>query len=212
MSDFRDLYRRTYADLGRPLTARDGNADSRIEAGERRLGVRLPQALREYYRVAGRERRFNRIFDRLYAPHEWFVDAGKLVFLEENQAVVLWATTASREPGDDPPAYQGVNGEPIEWYVEHEHVSVFLVVMLLWHGAFGGAMRCCGTAVVLPELVGTLDRDRPFVGEVNRMRAYGRPGQAICFLRWEDSWRIFAGASAQRHFVAIATELGVRWE
>ena len=210
--DVRDLYRRTYARLGRPLTPRDGNADSRIEAGEKRLGVRLPQALREYYRVAGRERRFNRIFNRLYAPHEWFVDAGKLVFLEENQAVVLWATTVSPEPDDDPPAYQGVNGEPIEWYVEHEHLSVFLVVNLHWQGAFGGAMRCCGTAVVPPELVGTLDRDWPFVGEVNRMRAYGRPGQAICFLRWEDSWRIFAGASTQRHFVAIATELGVRWE
>src|SRR5215469_14194881 len=130
MSDFRDLYRRTYARLGRPLTPRDGNADSRIEVGEKKLGVRLPQALREYYRVAGRERRFNGIFNRLYAPHEWFVDADKLVFLEENQAVVLWATTASPEPGDDPPAYQGVNGEPIEWHVEHQHLSVFLIVML----------------------------------------------------------------------------------
>jgi hypothetical protein len=89
---------------------------------------------------------------------------------------------------------------------------VFLVVMLHWHGAFGGAMRCWGTAVVPPELVGTLDRDWPFVGEVNRTRAYGRPGQAICFLRWEDSWRIFAEASTRRHFVAIATELGLRWE
>lgn len=212
MSDFRDLYRRSYADLGRPLTPRDGNADSRIEAGEKRLGVRLPRALRDYYRVSGREHRFNGIFDRLLAPHEWFVDVGKLVFMEENQAVVFWAMTASPEPDDDPPAYQGVNGEPIEWYVEHQRLSVFLVVELYWHGAFGGAMRCCGTAGVPEGLVGRLDRDWPFVGEANGMRAYGRPGQAICHLRWEDSWRIFAGASSESGLTAIATELGIDWE
>src|SRR5205823_244383 len=84
------------------------------------------------------------------------------------------------------------------------------------HAALARGLRRCDAvlrhAVVSPELVGTLDRDWPFVGEVNQMRAYGRPGQAICFLRWEDSWRIFAGASTQRRFVAIATELGLRWE
>jgi Uncharacterized conserved protein (DUF2293) len=115
MSDFRDHYRRTYADLGRSLTPRDGNADSRIEAGEKRLGVRLPKALRDYHRVAGREHRFNGIFDRLLAPHEWFVDAGKLVFMEENQAVVLWATTIAwmrhRTTGYDDMAIPRVKGQ-----------------------------------------------------------------------------------------------------
>ena len=212
MSDFRDLYRRAYAILGRPLTPRDGNAEARIESAERRLGIRLPKALRDYYRVAGWERRINGIFDRLYATHELFVDADKLVFMEENQAVVLWATTAGPEPGDDPPAYQGVNGEPIEWYVEHERLSVFLGVMLHWHGAFGGAMRCGGTAVVPADLAGTLDRDWPLVGEVNGMRAYSRPGQAVCFLRWGDSWRVFAGASSRSSLDAIAAELDLRWD
>jgi hypothetical protein len=185
---------------------------SRIKAAEKRLGIRLPQALHDYYQVAGRERRFNRIFNRLLAPNEWFVDADKLVFMEENQAVVLWATAASLEPGDAPPAYQGVNGEPVEWYVEHERLSTFLVVMLYWQGAFGGAMRHCGTATVREELVEALDRDWTFVGEVNEMRAYGRPGQAVCFLRWEDSWRVFAGAISKSGLEDIAEELGIRWE
>jgi hypothetical protein len=58
--------------------------------------------------------------------------------------------------------------------------------MLLWQGASGGAMRCSGTATVSEELVNFLKRDWPFVGEVNNMRAYSRPGKAVCFLRWED--------------------------
>ena len=79
--------------------------------------------------------------------------------MEENQAVVLWGTVAGLEPDDDPPVFQGVNGEPIEWYVEHERCSVFLLVMLLWQGTFGGAMRCSGTAAVSTELVSVLDRE-----------------------------------------------------
>ena len=152
---------------------------SRAETGTLTPGSRLPRRSSAFgcrsrcgitMRSPGETARFNRIFNRLYAPHEWFVDAGKLVFMEENQAVVVWGTTASPEPEDDPPVYQGVKGQPIEWYVEHEHLPVFLVVMLHWQGAFGGAMRRCGTAVVHPNLLGRLDRDWPFVGEVNQMR------------------------------------------
>jgi hypothetical protein len=34
--------------------------------------------------------------------------------MRENQAVVLWATVAGLEPDDDPPVFQGVNGNQIE--------------------------------------------------------------------------------------------------
>lgn len=212
MINFQDQYRRAYESLGHPLTHREGRSETRIWAVERRLGVRLPKALRDYYLVAGTEQRFNHIFNDLYAPEEWFINGEKLVFMEENQAVVLWGTVAGLEPDDDPPVFQGVNGEPIEWYVEHERCSVFLLVMLLWQGTFGGAMRCSGTAAVSTELVSVLDRDWSFVGEVNGMRAYSRPGKAVCFLKWEDCWRVFAGAASTREFKAIAVELGLKWE
>lgn len=212
MRSFRDQYRRAFATLGRPLTPRDGRAESRIAAAERKLGVRLPKALRDYYLVAGRERRFNCVHNRLYAPHEWSVDGDKLVFMEENQAVVLWGTAASCEPSEDPPVFQGVNGDPIEWYEEHERCSVFLIVELHWQGAFGGAMRWSATAAAPADLVALLDRSWPFVGEVNQMRAYSRQGQAACFLQWDDSWRVFAGARTKRGLDGIAAELGVKWD
>src|SRR5262249_26178212 len=99
MINFQDQYRRAYESLGHPLTHREGRSQTRIRAVERRLGVHLPKALRDYYLVAGTERRFNQIFNHLYAPEEWFIDGEKLVFMEENQAVVLWATVTSLEPG-----------------------------------------------------------------------------------------------------------------
>jgi hypothetical protein len=50
------LYRRTFATLGFPLRAKDGYPARQIAAAEKRLGRRLPKALRDYYLVAGRER------------------------------------------------------------------------------------------------------------------------------------------------------------
>lgn len=212
MTRYRKEYGRTYANLGRPLTARDGCAESRIAAAERRLGVRVPTALRDYFLVAGRERRFNCVFDRLLRPEDWFVDAERLVFMEENQAVVYWGTLAAAKRASNPPVYQGVNGEPIEWYVEHEQCSVFLHVMLHWQGAFGGAMPWSGTATVAPTLVRRLNRKWSFVGEVNRMRAYSRQGQAVCLLEWDDGWRIFCGTAAKQDAARIADELGITWK
>jgi hypothetical protein len=59
------------------------------------------------------------------------------------------------------------------------------------------------------ELVTTLDRDWSFVGEVNQMRAYNRPGKAVCFLQWENSWRVFAGAVTKRDFLTVTDFGGV---
>ena len=181
MINFQDQYRRASESLGHRLTHREGRSDTRIRIVERRLGVRLPNALRDYYLVAGKERRFNQAFNHLYAPEEWVINDQKLVFMEENQAVVLWGTEAGVDSDDDPPVYQGVNGEPIQWYVEHEHCSVFLLVMLHWQGTFGGAISYSGTAAVQEELVSMLDRDWHFVGEVNHMRSLQPIGEGCLF-------------------------------
>ena len=44
------------------------------------------------------------------------------------------------------------------------------------------------------------------------MQAFHRPGQAVCILEWDDSWRIFAGASTEPAPAAIAEELGIQFE
>ena len=68
------------------------------------------------------------------------MDGGKLVFLEENQCVVFWGVEAGKSPDDDPPVYQGQNvrGQPTEWYLDHELLPEFLIVMLHLQAVWGG--------------------------------------------------------------------------
>ena len=120
----RSLFREAYANFGRPLTARDGASRRSIEAAEKRLGVAAPNCLMDYFETAGRETRFNACYNRLLPCSEWFVDGKRLVFMEENQAVVYWGVPAKAERLDDPPVYQGVNGPKIAWVRECPSLSL----------------------------------------------------------------------------------------
>jgi hypothetical protein len=212
MDDFQKLYRSTYATLGYELSEKDCMSLPVIQDAEKRLGVVLPRALKDYYLVAGQETRFNTAYERLLPPAEWFIDDGKLAFMEENQVVVLWGVPAVTENLEDPPVYQGVNNDTIEWHKEHDRCNVFLTVMLHWQAVFGAAMPF-GSEASAPEALGSeLKRQWSFVGEVNGLSAYNRPGQVICHLKWEDEWRIFAGAVSKELMVSMAEELNLVWE
>jgi hypothetical protein len=204
-------FEKTYASLGRRLTSRDAMPLSRIRAAEKRLGCLVPKALRDYCSVAGNETDFNTIFNRLLPPDEWFIDHQRLVFMEENQAVVLWGVPAMSRESDDPAVYQGVNDSEIKWFKEHQRCSVFLKVMLHWHGAFGGALPITSTAFASVALRKKLKREWKFVGEVNHMQAFAKAGKTVCHLKWDDGWRVFAGAVSKTKLEEIAHELPLTW-
>ncbi len=96
-----------------------------------RLGMVIPVALFDYYSLAGRHS-INENHNRLrpIAELEWMED--KLVFMEENQCVVYWGIRRADLGENDPIVWQGVNGEPIEWYAENYHLSRFLMAMWKW--------------------------------------------------------------------------------
>jgi hypothetical protein len=50
------------------------------------------------------------------------------------------------------------------------------------------------------------------VGEVNRMWAFSGEGLSVCLVRWNDGWRIFAGAADEARLKAFAEEVGVTFE
>jgi hypothetical protein len=121
MDTFAERLKSTFETLVRPLTPEDGQSETSTSKAEARLGLRLPAVLREYYLLAGRFDRFDRAHNQLRRPEEWSIDGGKLAFLEENQCVVYWGVEVGTSP-DDPPVYQGQNGQglTIEWYLEHD--------------------------------------------------------------------------------------------
>jgi hypothetical protein len=221
MSNFYNDYREVFAALGYELQSTDGVPELEIAEAESRLGLSVPLALREYYLVAGRESNYNQVFNRLLAPSEWSIDAEHLVFMEENQAVVLWGVAATLTAPEDAPVFQGVGRKRV-WHPEHPQCSTFLKVMVHWHGAFGGAMQHTATTHVDgAAALKVLDREWTFVGEVNHMRAYSLQGCAVCFLKWEDRmqkerglppWVVFAGADSERQLQQIRDSLKVEWE
>lgn len=218
--NYQDLYRRTFTTLGCKLRAQDGFPLNKVAAAEKKLGVRLPNALRDYYLVAGRERSLNHAHNRLLAPGDLDKRAGKLVFMEENQWVVVWGVAVSSKPADDPRVYQGpiVDGEPTGWFLEQRKCSAFLVFMLHMQAAFGGGMASTASSSAQRGLVSALDNGWHFAGEVNGMRAYSRDRQAVCFVKWQDlfakeeTWRVFAGACEKEGLETIARDLNLQWD
>jgi hypothetical protein len=217
VGDPAEAYRRHYQRLGRPLTGSHSLGESAINAAERRLGVRLPTALRTYYRVAGRERRLNHAHNRLLAPADWIADGDRVVFLEENQAVVAWGTrvrpTGSRRPDvSDPPVFQCQTTDVgRKWFREHRHVSVFLIVHLYWQAVLGG-LPYTRSAPAARGLQRALDAGWDFVGEVNYLRAYSQAGQALCLLPWDGGRRVFAAALTAGLLESTRASLDLHWD
>lgn len=52
-TNYLKIYQNTIAALARPLTSKDKVPAKQLTVGERRLNVRLPKALRDFYLLAG---------------------------------------------------------------------------------------------------------------------------------------------------------------
>jgi hypothetical protein len=126
------LYRALLAKVyGRPLRRRDAESVTRIQKAERRLGFRLPEAVRDFYLVAGRAPE-NLEHNRLAPPEYLQVEGRYLVFMEENQGVVDWGLRLSTIAAADPTVWQRVNNDPPKWYSEKMPFSVFMLENLAW--------------------------------------------------------------------------------
>jgi hypothetical protein len=208
MPTFSERLESTFATLVRPLTPEDGEPEPSVAEAEARLGLRLPAVLRGYYLLAGRYDRFNRAHNRLLRPEKWFVDGGKLVFLEENQWVVFWCVEAGNSPEDDPPVYQGPNvrGRPTEWHLEHQRSSEFLLVMLHLQAVWGG-YEFIGGSDITPEALARFLTGWTPAGRVNELRAFHREGGAACVLDSAGSLQLYVGGQSERDFEVIEAEL-----
>lgn len=127
--------------LGREPKRADGLTAAELKWHERRLGLSLPAAVRDYYLVAGRLDALNRSHNRLFAPAELRVENGYLWFMEENQAVAHWGLPANRLTADDPTVHQRSNVEGAKWHSEKMRFSTFLIRMFDWQAGFAEPPR-----------------------------------------------------------------------
>ncbi|MEU6213162.1 SMI1/KNR4 family protein [Streptomyces sp. NPDC047023] len=90
-----------------PLRGGDGWPEEELVRAEQRLGIRLPAALREAYRLFGRRRDLTGNHDVLLAPAALYVDdSGEaLVFRHENQGAASWGILLDGLTDDDPAVF-----------------------------------------------------------------------------------------------------------
>jgi hypothetical protein len=50
------------------------------------------------------------------------------------------------------------------------------------------------------------------VGETNGMHAFVRSGVALCWLRWDDDWRIFIAGANYADVERLSESLSVTWD
>jgi hypothetical protein len=197
-------YRTAFAALARPLTPKDGCPEKRVAEGERRLGIQMPRALRDYYLLAGRFDRLNQAHDHLLPPEEWERTSGKVAFLVENQGVWQCSVKLNDPAGDDPPVVGEYLGSNDRWR-EPERCSEFLVTHLYYQAVYGNdAMKYLGMADITPHGLAIIEKTWPFIGQFNYLRAFGRNGQAACVL--EGALQLCVGGRSRKDFDALVAE------
>lgn len=125
-----------HAMMERRLTASDGFSGEEIVAAEKRLKLKLPVSLKTYYELAG-NLELNTQHNRLYAPFRLEVEAGKLIFMEENQAVVFWGIDLKHFGDADPEVFQAANAKKLVWYSEELRFSDWIIKTWKWQLGIG---------------------------------------------------------------------------
>lgn len=118
--------------LGRALTAADGVPASAIESAEVRLGMTVPAALKALHRAVGANTPLMSAFQQFLPPDAWAVFGEKLVFLEENQGVCVWAVDAHGK------VFQAEDPDADAWFEEPCDLETFLHAILHYQMAEGG--------------------------------------------------------------------------
>lgn len=208
--------------LFRPWQPGDGYDEAAIVAEEKRLGVRLPHTLRQFYLTWGRRRDLTRTMHPLLSPDELEPRGDVLVFWAENQAVVLWGIRYERLQEADPPVVVAQNDDVgLEWVSNSARLSDFLDEMTYQNALQGGALhggRSAWRAQEAQQLHWLEDHWRKarvgpkgFGEDINASEwptIYIREGQAVCWY-W-DWWR--AAAGSVEALDEIAQELQITWE
>jgi hypothetical protein len=187
-----------------------GYAPRTVEAAAARLGLGLPEPLRDYDLSVGRHA-INQAHNRLWPPDALEVSQGRLVFMEENECVVFWGV-GIRSMAADPIVFLTDDLEDGDWWARETRCSRFLSTMMCWQAVGGGLPHTGCTEMIDATEARRALRGWPSVGRLNDLTAFVRDGRVVCVLTDDDSAQLHVGARSRRDFLALSSELGVEVE
>jgi uncharacterized protein (TIGR02996 family) len=123
----------------KPHKPEDGASEEELQATERRLGFRLPTALREWHALAGKRKDVwsgqDRLLELRYLKLEDHLSSRKdaLIFYIENQGCEVWGIRKKDLGRDDPPVYRFLEPARVS-----PSVSVFAIQVLLYEAKWMG--------------------------------------------------------------------------
>jgi hypothetical protein len=216
--EFCPYYKGLVAQLYGPLSPADGFSDDEVGRAERRLGIRLPRLLREFYLLAGRRADLNQAHDELVHPDDLQIEDETLVFYVENQAVSIWGVQAQALGADDPPVVRGDSVEGFErrvWGQDFERLSAFLLAMLCWQGVMGGMAYgavAVGIDARVEEAVGAHWQPLDLGVNGSGIRPHVGEGQLLCLAEARDEVSLYAAARDEKGLAGIEELLQITWD
>ncbi len=212
MTSFTSQYLRTLQALFGKCRKPQGLSQKTIETVEKRLGIVLPRALREFYKTIGGERRLVCCYNRFREPGGLSIQNERLIFGEENQGVVVWGIERKLLRLPDPPVFQGSPDGHI-WFREGVTLSDFFQRALCWQCVNGGMKyRFSGIAtrqVIRNAFTSLSAIGNTHVGDRYDLRALAKGGVTVCFVgRGKDSFA-YSASNSKRALIAACEFIGI---
>lgn len=127
--------------LGRRIETSEGIDVQSIDVAEKKLNVKFPEALKDFYLTVGKISLFTDAFEFFAKPKQIYIKANKLVFLEENQAVLSWGIDLKDLTKNAVPVYHSPNigdsESEVIWYREALPLPQFLELVMYYQAASG---------------------------------------------------------------------------
>ena len=145
---------------GEPSTR--GVNPAELAAAERRLGLALPRALRDWHLLLGALSEVWNVQDRLLAPDGLRAHAGRLEVATENQGVVTWSIALADIALPDPPVWVSDQQDAEVHHPAASSVTEFALQLLALNAKFSDRelLRANGQAsdAAIEVLSGSLPR------------------------------------------------------
>ena len=121
-----------------PIRAADGVTGDELAASEQRNGVTMPQALREWYQMAGTRRELTSGQNEFRTPNTFGtrVDGEYVVLYVENQDVCRWGIRRQDLVLEDPPVFLSDDVQDV-WILETTTLSEFIFQVVVFEASIG---------------------------------------------------------------------------
>jgi hypothetical protein len=209
MQDFISQYRAAFEAVGRPLKRADGISKKEIAAVQKHLEHKLPQALADFYRVAGRSN-FLCNLHTLVNLQDLQNQNGKLVFMFDQHCGINDGFDLPND-SEDPMVYTTNDLDLNGWEPKQGLCSQYLVYSV-FHKAADNSFPIRVDAVITETIRILVDRKWKLFIATDDYRAYASSDCIIALWKYNTEWGMRMGIKELAMLDEISRELGVALE